>query len=105
MAAKWLGLGMFDSVNLYSLVTEAELWAGARPSEHQSLEDLFRTLNCVPIDRETGRHAGSYIRQYGKSHSVELADALTAAGAKQNHAKLWTRNRKHYPMKDLTFFD
>ena len=105
MAAKWIGLGKLDSVILYSPVTEAELWAGARPSEHQSLEDLFRTLNCVSIDRETGRLAASYIRQYGKSHSVELAGALIAAGAKLNHAKLWTRNRKHYPMKDLAFFD
>jgi hypothetical protein len=35
---------------------------------------------------------------------VELGDALIAAGAVLNNAALWTRNRKHYPMKELAFF-
>ena len=62
-------------------------------------------LTCAPIDEEVGRQAGTYMRQFSKSHSVEIADALIAACATLNRAELWTRNRKHYPMKDLTFFD
>jgi predicted nucleic acid-binding protein len=34
-----------------------------------------------------------------------VADALIAAGAVGNGAQLWTRNRKHYPMKEVAFFD
>jgi predicted nucleic acid-binding protein len=61
-------------------------------------------LKCVPIDEAIGRQAGDYLKHYRKSHAVELGDALIAAAAVLNHAALWTRNRKHYPMKDLNFF-
>jgi len=39
------------------------------------------------------------------SHAVELGDALIAAAAVASRAELWTRNRKHYPMKEAVFFD
>ncbi len=102
--SKWMELSDSDSSILYSPVTAAELWAGARSREHQALENLFRVLHCVPIDSETGRQAGDYLRQYRDSHGVELGDALIASAAVLNRAELWTRNRKHYPMKELSFF-
>jgi predicted nucleic acid-binding protein len=83
----------------------AELWAGARPSEYDALRGLFRTLICAPIDEEVGRQAGDYLQRYRQSHGVEVADALIAANAIANNAQLWTRNRKHYPMADISFFD
>ncbi len=33
------------------------------------------------------------------------ATQLIAATAVAHSAMLWTRNRKHYPMKELLFFD
>jgi len=78
--------------------------AGARPREYEALTNLFRALVCVPIDSETGRQAGDYLRQYRKSHGLELSDALVASVASLNRAELWTRNRKHYPMKKLSFY-
>jgi predicted nucleic acid-binding protein len=102
--AKWTGLSHSDSPVLYSPVSAAELWAGARPREHAALTDLFRVLICAPIDNETGRQAGGYLRQFRKSHGVELGDALIASAALLNRAELWTRNRKHYPMKELSFY-
>lgn len=104
IASQWISLGRSDEVVLYSPVTAAELWAGALPHEHQSLADLFRELRCASIDQPTGRRAGDYLRQYRKSHGLALGDALIAAAAVQNGATLWTRNRKHYPMSDLTFY-
>jgi predicted nucleic acid-binding protein len=101
---KWAELAESDDVVLCSPVSVAELWHGARPKEHKALADLFRALACVPVDAETGRQAGEFLRLYHKSHSVELGDALIAAGAVQNRAMLWTRNRKHYPMKGLMFY-
>jgi predicted nucleic acid-binding protein len=102
--SRWTALSQSDSPILYSPVSAAELWAGIRPREHDVLNNLFRTLLCVPIDRETGQQAGDYLRQYNKSHGLELGDALIASAAVLNHAELWTRNRKHYPMKELSFY-
>jgi predicted nucleic acid-binding protein len=104
VALNWKELSESDSAILYSPVTAAELWAGARPREYEVLENLFRALHCATIDGETSRLAGDYLRQYRKSHVVELGDALIAAAAMLHRAQLWTRNRKHYPMKELTFF-
>ncbi len=102
--SRWDELSQSEVVILYSPVTAAELWTGARPREHEALNHLFRALLCAPIDSETGRQAGEYMRQYRKSHAVELGDALIAATAVLHRANLWTRNRKHYPMKELVFY-
>lgn len=77
---------------------------GALPHEYEPLSRLFRALLCAPSDSETGRLAGEYLRQYRKSHSLELGDALIAAATVQNRAALWTRSRKHYPMKEVAFY-
>jgi hypothetical protein len=97
----WLKWSASTGPILYSPVSQAELWAGARPSEHDLIANLFQALQCVPIDDEIGRLAGDYLRQYQKSHSLELGDALIAASAVLRNAAVWTRNRKHYPMPAL----
>ena len=102
--ARWEDLAGSDDVLLCSPVSVAELWQGARPREHETLTNLFRALTCVPVDAQTGLRAGEYLRQYRKSHGVELGDALIGSAAALNGAALWTRNRKHYPMKDVSFY-
>jgi predicted nucleic acid-binding protein len=104
LLSRWRGQGRSDTAILYSPVSAAEVWAGARPSEHQAILDLFGALTCVAIDAATGQRAGDYLKRYRKSHGVGLGDALIAAAAVLNGATLWTRNRKHYPMKELVFF-
>lgn len=101
---KWTQLAESEGAILCSPISSAELWAGALPREHEATEMLFRTLLCVPIDYETGRQAGNYLQQYQKSHGLQISDALIAAAAVMNRAQLWTRNRKHYPMKELSFY-
>ena len=105
IVAKWVELSESQALILFSPVTAAELWAGARAPEHASLEALFSALVCVPTDELVGRRAGDYLRRYRRSHAVELGDALIAASAVVNGAQLWTRNRKHYPMPELTYYE
>lgn len=102
--SRWTQLAESGGAILCSPVSSAELWAGAFPREHEATAKLFRMLLCVPIDYEIGRHAGDYLRHYGKSHGLQIGDALIAAAAVLNRAELWTRNRKHYPMKELSFY-
>jgi predicted nucleic acid-binding protein len=102
--SRWGQLSRAESALLCSPVTVAELWHGARPQEYQILNALFVAVHCIPIDIQIGQRAGDYLRQYAKSHHVELGDALIAATASVHKLELWTRNRRHYPMKDIDFF-
>jgi predicted nucleic acid-binding protein len=104
IVSRWMELSKSEALILFSPVSAAELWAGARPAEHEGLEALFEALVCVPTDTAVGRRAGDYLQRYRKSHGIELGDALIAASAVARNAMLWTRNRRHYPMKDLAFF-
>ena len=89
----------------WSPVSVAEIFAGARKTEERQIENLFLIFDVYPISSEVGRRAGKYLNLFGKSHGVELADALIAASASMNHIPLWTLNKKHYPMKGIVFFE
>jgi len=101
---RWSGVSQNETMVLYSPVSEAELWHGVLPHEQKRLSDLFAAMTCLPIDSETGRRAGDFLRQYSKSHHLDLGDALIAATASIHRLKLWTRNLRHYPMKDIAFY-
>jgi hypothetical protein len=102
--ARWEQLSRSDIPLLCSPVTIAELWHGARPQEHAALHALFSAIRAIPIDGTIGIRAGEYLRLFSKSHPVELGDALIAATVSIHNLELWTRNRRHYPMKDVTFY-
>ncbi|HZP25243.1 MAG TPA: PIN domain-containing protein [Terriglobales bacterium] len=102
--AEWARLGSSEDLVIYSPVTAAELWAGVRTPEEPLLSSLLASLLCIAIDANIGRRAGDYLRLFAKSHALELGDALIAATAALQGAALWTRTRKHYPMKDLPFY-
>lgn len=98
---EWRRLGRSAELVLYTPVTAAELWPGLRSGEEAAVSKMLETLTCVPLDAEIGRRAGSYLRQFHRSHGLALGDALIAATAVVHGCALWTRNRKHYPMKDI----
>jgi predicted nucleic acid-binding protein len=89
---------------LWTPVSVEEIFAGVRKSEEERVEGLFLVLDLLALSAEIGRKAGLYLNAYGRSHAVELGDALIAASAVVHRLQLWTLNRKHYPMKDIRFF-
>ncbi len=102
--ARWMDLAGSGTAVYCSPVSVAELWAGARPDEHEALRRLFGALTCCVIDEEVGARAGRFLREYRGSHGVGLGDALIAAAAVANGAELWTRGYGRYPMKEVRFF-
>lgn len=100
----WQKLAASEAAILISPVTIAEVGAGTRPREQDAVARLFSPLICVPIDGLIGHRAGEYLLRYARSHNVEIGDALIAASAVQSNSVLWTRNRKHYPMPELTMY-
>lgn len=85
-----------------SVVTLTEFFGGMRAGEEARTERLLNLFNILPVDEAVARQAGTYLRQFRRSHRLELGDALIAATAQIHQAELMTRNLKHYPMPDLT---
>jgi predicted nucleic acid-binding protein len=87
-----------DSIMLPAIVV-AELYAGVKGDrELAALDDFVAFCRVAPVTREIARTGGMYKRDYAKSHGVGLADAIIAATATAEEAKLQTLNVKHYPM-------
>jgi predicted nucleic acid-binding protein len=79
-------------------VQVAEIYSGIRPKEKLKVELFIESMNILDIDKNIGKLAGDFLHQYAKSHAMTMADALVGAAAKANVFKLWTMNKKHYPM-------
>ena len=86
-------------------VSWAEIFAGIRPREEAATRAFFEARGELVLDGKIGRQAGDYLARFTKSHGVEIADALIAAAAATSGRRLWTLNRKHYPMEDLRFYE
>jgi predicted nucleic acid-binding protein len=86
-------------------VSFAEIWAGVRPGEEVVTEAFFHTRGEVVLDAVVGRRAGAYLSRYSRSHGVQIADALVAAAASTAGLRLWTLNRRCYPMSGLVFHE
>ena len=86
---------------LCSVVTHAELLAGMRSDEESQLRALLAIFEARPVDQAVAEVAGRYRREFGKSHQVELPDAIIAGTAFVAGAALFTTNIKHYPMTDI----
>ena len=86
----------------YSAVTVSELWQGIRPTEERLTRQLLSQMECLSVDDVVGRLAGQYLQRYQRSHGVTLPDALIAATAVLRRSSLWTLNRRHYPMPELS---
>lgn len=89
----------------YSPVNRAEIIAGLRKGEEEITSRLFSLMECLKIGENTGHTAGEYMKIFRAFHKIEIADALIAATVSEHGVSLWTFNRKHYPMKDIEFYE
>jgi predicted nucleic acid-binding protein len=89
----------------YCAVSWAEIFAGVRPGEELATEAFFELRADVAIDAHVGRRAGRYLARFARSHGLDVADALIAAVASMTRLRLWTLNRRHYPMDDVQFYE
>ena len=85
-----------------SVISRAEIWAGARDAEHRAIDDLFLSLTTYPVDGAIADLAGTFLRRHRhRGVSLELADALIAATAVTHGLGLLTYNIAHFPMLEL----
>jgi predicted nucleic acid-binding protein len=100
----WVKLVDSPEAVLCSPISVAEVFHGMRDRERDAVETVFSAMICLPVEQDIGRRAADYLRLFHASHAIELGDALIAATASRHGLALWTRNRKHFPMKDVRFF-
>ena len=67
-------------------------------TEQAVLENFVSLFRVAPLSAEIAKAGGLYKRDYGKSHGVELADAIMAATAEAESAELKTLNIRHDPL-------
>ena len=84
-----------------SVITLTEFASGMRLGEETRTERLLGLFTVLDVNEAIGRQAAAYLRQFRRSHNLELGDALIAATAFHSSAELVTRNLKHYPMTDI----
>ncbi|MGE5584745.1 MAG: type II toxin-antitoxin system VapC family toxin [Bacillota bacterium] len=106
-AREWLGNAVHESQALdlaCSAITLAELIAGLPRTSGQgqeAVEGLVSLMKVIPVGEDIARRAGAYVREWGASHGVGVADALVAATATHLGVPLVTRDKRHFPMDDL----
>jgi predicted nucleic acid-binding protein len=94
-------LEQLQAASLVSVLTVAELSAGARNRSARALvDDVTADCRVIDLDAATARLGGAFKRQFRPSHGTDLLDALIAATAKHAGARLATANRRHFPMFD-----
>ncbi len=80
----------------YSVITRAELFAGATGTDLASR--VLAPFREIPVDRTIADRAGRIRREAG----LRLPDALIAATALERNLGLVTRNTKHFgPIRGL----
>lgn len=84
-----------------SVITVTEILAGIRSGEEADTEALLSLFQVHVLDEPQSRMAGAYLNQFGRTHRMDLGDAVVAATARTLAAPLVTRNRRHYPMTDI----
>ena len=85
-----------------SVISRAEIWAGAKDAEHRHIEELFLSLTTYLVDATVADLAGRFLREYQKrNHPLQLADAMIAATAVSQGITLVTYNVSHFPMPEL----
>jgi len=96
-------LMLFSESELYiSPITVAEVFAGAKNKEIETINKLFSYFKIAEINYYIGKIAGSYAKKYKKAFcGISLEDYLIAATAKYYNLSLWSYNKKHYPMDDI----
>ena len=80
-------------------ITIDEIRAGIKgKEEEQAFEQFLSAIPLYDVTRTIAEMGGDWVHQFGRSHAVEIPDALIAATATAHNLELKTLNIKHYPM-------
>lgn len=100
-----------DFIRRVQKADEFELWTGAmqraeiiffmRPGEEEATELFLSLFQTAPVDQAIIDIAGGLYRKWHPSHGIDIHDAILASTAMHSSGKIFTLNKKHYPMPDI----
>lgn len=80
-----------------SSVSLMELYYGAfNKTEIKQIDKFTSLFELIPISKAVSFKATELVRNYSKSHNLDIPDSLIAATALVNHCKLLTYNVKDF---------
>lgn len=84
---------------LFSSITVAELYSGVRDQrEEKQIDELISRFEIIEVTSSIAKMGGLIKKEYNPSHGTGIADAVIAASALKENAKLITLNLKQFPM-------
>jgi hypothetical protein len=91
-----------DSVDVGELwsvtpVRTEVLWS-VRPDELAAMRRLFGSIYWLEVSESIADRAGYFGQRYGKSHGLDVVDAIVAAAAEMIDGTLATTNVRDFPM-------
>lgn len=101
--AKNLILPLWDNDAAYlSILSVYELYAGMKDNEKEDTENFIEACNIEPVTIQIAKKAGELYRKF-RSQGITLTslDCLINASAIIRGLKIATRNRDHYPNKEI----
>ena len=88
-------LETIDDPLAISVITQMELFYGALNKRELKQLDMFtNSFEIIHITPSISRHATALIKEYAKSHNLDIPDSLIAATAIVNSLPLFTYNTK-----------
>jgi predicted nucleic acid-binding protein len=100
---KNLILPLWDNDAAYlSILSVYELYAGMKENEKEDTENFVQACNVEPVTIEIAEKAGELYRKF-RSQGITLTslDCLINASAIIKGHKIATRNKDHYPNKEV----
>ncbi|WP_022953947.1 type II toxin-antitoxin system VapC family toxin [Leucothrix mucor] len=80
-----------------STITSMELFYGARDKQEVKMLGRFlEKFEHFPLDESISYCALKLVREFAKSHTLDIPDSLIAASALTNQASLFTYNTKDF---------
>ena len=72
-----------------------------RPEEEEYTLLFLSQFQTAPVDQRIIDLAGTLYRKWHPRNGTDINDAILAATAIQTGGKIYTLNKKHYPMPEV----
>lgn len=87
-----------------SALSVLEVQVGVKKGEEEYTDQFLKSLKMFDVNWEIANRAAHLIREYStKGITINLSDAIIASTCILHDVILVTRNKRHYPFREIKF--